>query len=376
MKPIGLYIHIPFCVKKCAYCDFNSFVPADEDQVKAYLRALAEDIKNSGFNKQRYLVKSIYFGGGTPSLIKPEYIVRILDEIRSNFDASSAREVTIEVNPESISLEKLFAYKKNGIDRISMGVQSFEDINLKILGRAHDAKDVLIAINLIKEAGFKKTSIDLIYGLPGQTLKDWENDLEKFLNAGISHISFYDLKIEEGTPFYSIKNKLEVPDNDLQSKMYKLGCSKLLKSGFSHYEISSFAQSAQESVHNSIYWSNEEYIGFGAGAYSYFEGRRFSRAKSIDKYIQQAIAGEFRKYEQEKLEARDRLVETMILNLRLMKGFSLKNVEEKAGISADTDLLSSLNELENQKLILSSRGKYRLSKKGILYYDTIASELL
>ena len=376
MKSIGLYVHIPFCARKCAYCDFNSFVPDSKKQIKAYLQALSDDIKTSALNTQEHTLKSVYFGGGTPSLIKAEYIAGILDKIRSCFEGSGVREVTIEVNPESIEREKLSIYKKNGINRISMGVQSFDKGNLKFLGRVHTVRDVFKAIDLIKKTGFDKTSIDLIYGLPGQTLNSWENDLQMFLKTGIGHVSFYDLKIEKGTPLYKMKGNVKIADNDLQALMYKLGCRRLAKAGFLQYEISSFALNQQESIHNSIYWRNEAYVGLGAGAYSYINGLRFSKVKNIAKYIQQSKTGKFRKNGQEKLGSRGRLVETIILNLRLLRGFSLKHAEEKSGIRADSELLCRLKRLEREKFILNSRGKYRLSKKGTLYYDTIASELL
>lgn len=376
MKPLGLYVHIPFCVKKCAYCDFNSIVPAEENQIQAYLKALSVDIRLSRVNKEKHIVKSIYFGGGTPSLIKAEYIEQILADIRNNFDLSKVKEATIEANPESVSLKKLLIYKKCGINRISMGVQSFNDKNLLLLGRAHTSRDVKKAVNLIKKSGLSKSSIDLIYGLPGQTLKGWERELDSFLKAGVSHISFYDLKIEKGTFFYLIRDNLDTADNDLQTRMYKLGCANLEKAGFSHYEISSFALKGQESLHNSIYWRNEEYIGLGAGAHSYFQGRRFAKVKSVTKYEQQARSGKFRRYEQEKLEDKDSLAETTILNLRLLKGFSLRNIEKWTGVKADKLLLGKLEGFVKQKLILSSGDNFRLSKKGMLFYDTIASELL
>ncbi len=376
MKPLGLYVHIPFCVKKCAYCDFNSLVPSGENQINAYLKALFADIRITGAKREKYIVKTIYFGGGTPSLIDPQYIRRILDEIKCNFDVGGVREITIEANPESISREKLLIYKRCRINRISMGVQSFDDRNLRFLGRAHTSKDVLNAIDLVRNAGFDKASIDLIYGIPGQTLRGWEKDLDSFLKTGISHISFYDLKIEKGTPLYRIKDKIDIAENDLQARMYKLGCRKLEKAGFCHYEISSFALKGHESLHNQIYWRNEEYIGLGAGAYSYLKGIRFSKTQSLIKYGQQAMSGKIRRYNREKLGDRDRVAETIILNLRLLKGFSLKKIEEESGVKAGRKLAGKLEGFVKQKLILNSRGKYRLSKKGVLFYDTIASELL
>ena len=376
MKSFGLYVHIPFCVKKCAYCNFNSLVPSEKPQIDAYLKALAVDIGISRSHTGKPRVETIYFGGGTPSLLKAEYIAQILDNIRCNFDTSYVREITIEVNPESISQQKLKIYKNRGINRISMGVQSFDDRNLRLLGRAHTAENVFNAVDKIKSTGFNKVSIDLIYGLPDQFLKDWENDLDIFIKTGVKHISFYDLKIEKGTRFYSIRDKLDLADNDLQTKMYKLGCRKLEKAGFSHYEISSFALRGHESVHNQIYWRNEEYIGLGAGAYSYINGERFSKPKNINKYLAQAQAGKFFKYNREKLGQPDRLAETIILNLRLLKGFSLSDIEDNIERKINVQLREKLDKFVSQKLILKSKTKYRLSKKGVLFYDTIALELL
>lgn len=376
MREIGLYIHIPFCIKKCFYCDFNSIAFKNYHKIEKYLKALEKDISLTGAMAKDFVVKSVYLGGGTPSIIRSKAIESILRSICQQFSLTANPETTIEANPASVTVAKLKKYKESGINRISIGVQSFADKFLKILGRAHNSAQAGSTITMAKKSGFKKISIDLIYGLPSQTLKDWERELDCFLDAGVGHISFYDLKIEKGTPFYALKNKLELPDNDLQAIMYRHGCKKLEKFGYRHYEISSFALKGHESAHNQIYWRNDEYFGLGAGAYSYIKGRRFSKSSSITEYQQQLLSGDLRCYHVERLKEKARLRETIILNLRLLKGFSVASIEDRTGVKVDEKILDQLKRLKGQGLICSSGDRYRLSKKGILFYDDIASELV
>jgi len=376
MKKIGLYIHIPFCIKKCPYCDFNSIVFGNYFRIKNYFKALEKDIALTGNTLNDFSVKTIYLGGGTPSVVKIEDIAGLLKTIYKQFRLAPNPEITIEANPASVDIVKLKGYKKAGINRISIGVQSFNNKFLKVLGRAHNSTQAYNTLTLAKKAGFKKLSVDLIYGLPGQTLKDWKEEIENFLKTDIGHISFYDLKIEKGTLFYRKKKEFKLPDNDLQALMYKHACKKLVRSGYRHYEISSFAFKAQEALHNQIYWHNDEYSGLGAGAYSYIGGRRFRKSIDIDEYQKQALSGNIRYYHNEELQKQARLRETLILNLRLLKGFSIPSIEKKAGMRIDKAILDELSRLKNQGLICNTANKYRLSKKGILFYDSIASELI
>jgi oxygen-independent coproporphyrinogen III oxidase len=376
MKSIGIYVHIPFCIKKCGYCSFNSYVPSSTAQLKAYLKALLIDIKLSAECKQDYTVQSIYIGGGTPSLLAGKDIAAIIKEIRQNFSVGIKTEITIEVNPASVSMQKLLIYKQAGINRISLGVQSFKDKNLKFLGRAHSVLDVFKALEMLKEAGFKNISIDLIYGLPDQDLNEWQDDLKKFIDCGLAHLSLYDLTIDKGTAFYQVKNTLKLADNDLQTLMYKKACDLLSKNKFEHYEISSFAKKGMRSQHNQIYWNNSDYIGLGAGAYSYLNLERFSKASSIELYTRQAEKNKFKHYDSEILSSSKLAEETLILKLRLLQGFKLKDIEDKINYKFEANIINILNEFVKQGFMLLNNNKYKLSKKGLLHYDTIASEFL
>lgn len=376
MRSIGIYIHIPFCIKKCGYCNFNSVVPISIAQVKEYLKALLIDVQLSAKCTQGYAVQSIYIGGGTPSLLAGKDIASIIREIRQNFQVGIKAEMTIEVNPASVSRQKLLTYKKVGINRVSLGVQSFKDKNLKFLGRVHSVLDVFKALEMLKKAEFNNISIDLIYGLPDQDLNDWEDDLKIFIDCGLGHLSLYDLTIEKGTAFYQIKNSLKLADNDLQTLMYKKACALLSKNKFEHYEISSFAKKGMRSQHNQIYWNNLDYIGLGAGAYSYLNQERFSKASDIELYARQAEKNKFKHYDSEILSSNKLAEETLILKLRLLRGFKLKDIEHKINQKLGPNIINILNEFVKQGFMLLNNDNYKLSKKGLLHYDTIASELL
>ncbi|MBU1086316.1 MAG: radical SAM family heme chaperone HemW [Candidatus Omnitrophica bacterium] len=376
MKSLGIYVHIPFCVKKCDYCNFNSQVPADSQQIKQYINALLLDIQLSSVLGQNQEVGSVYLGGGTPSFIAAKYISLIITRIRQCFKLTVNPELAIEVNPSSLSEQKLLVYQQAGINRVSVGAQSFKNKYLKLLGRPHNPRQALIALKMFKAHGFANISVDLIYGLPGQSLADWQDDLQAAVDSGVSHISLYDLVIEKNTPFYNIRNKLKLADNDLQGVMYKKADNFLIKNKFKHYEISSFAKKGRESKHNLIYWNNLEYIGLGAGAYSYVKGERFSKSRDLKQYQQQAKKAKFKHYSSEVLSSRKSLEETLILRLRLLGGFSLENMEKALEQKIPQDIIQVLNQFVNQGFILLRNNRYKLSKKGLLHYDTIASEFL
>lgn len=376
MKPLGIYVHIPFCVKKCGYCDFNSVVLNDPKQIKSYLLALLADIQLSSKLKQDYMVESIYIGGGTPSLLDAQDIAAIISSIKQCFQVIDGPEIAIEVNPNSVSKQKLLVYKQCGINRVSMGVQSFKDKNLAVLGRAHSSLDVFKALEMLENHGFDNVSIDLIYGLPNQSINDWEADLRAFIDCDLSHISLYDLKIEKGTPFYKIKDSFKVADNDLQALMYKRAHELLSENGFKHYEISSFSKKGRQSKHNLLYWHNSEYLGVGAGAYSYISGERFCKVRDIQVYQTQANEGRFEHNESEVLSPGELMGETLMLNLRLLDGFNIKEIEKKLNNKVDDSIISALNEFTRQGFILYTDNIYKLTHNGLLHYDTIASELL
>ncbi|MBU1043128.1 MAG: radical SAM family heme chaperone HemW [Candidatus Omnitrophica bacterium] len=376
MKSIGIYVHIPFCIKKCNYCNFNSWEPADSRQIKQYIKSLLQDIKLSSELGQNREISSVYIGGGTPSFIRAEYIQEIITRIKQCFKLAANHELAIEANPGSLSKQKILIYKQAGINRVSVGVQSFKNKYLKLLGRSHNSQQALQSLEMLKANGFDNISADLIYGLPGQSLADWQDDLQAAVESEISHISLYDLIIEENTPFYDMRNDLMIGDNDLQTLMYKKAHNFLASNKFKHYEISSFAKKGRQSKHNLIYWSNSEYIGIGAGAYSYIQKERFSKPSDLKQYQQQVKRGSFEHCGSEILSSRKLIEETLILKLRILNGFCLKDIENALGQAVPQDIIQVLNEFVGQGFILLQNNLYKLSKKGLLHYDTIASELL
>ncbi|MFH1459320.1 MAG: radical SAM family heme chaperone HemW [Candidatus Omnitrophota bacterium] len=378
MEPLSIYIHVPFCLKKCFYCNFNSKEIKNQQQIEKYVQALKKDILISSLNLKNlnnYEIKSIYFGGGTPSLVRPDQISEIIKLIKKIFIFDKL-EITLEINPATAISGKIILYRKAGINRISLGVQSFNDCFLKRLGRLHNASDTLATVKMIKKEKISNFSIDLIYGIPGQTLKDWQEDLDKVIGLDINHVSFYDLTVEKGTTFYKKRKKFNFLSEDEKAQMYILGRQKLKSAGFLQYEISSFAKKGYASMHNQAYWLNQEYLGLGAGAYSYLNGLRFSRVKDHQKYQDQVQQGKIKFYNQERLKQDALIKETLILNLRQMKGVSLKDIEYRFKIKIPKTIIGKLKELNKYKLLSKTKTGYRLSQKGILVYDAIAGELL
>jgi len=303
----GLYIHIPFCKSKCPYCDFNSY---------ANIFDLAEDYTNAVIREMSEYpgcrIGTVYFGGGTPSAINPEYIAKILEAAKKHFDILPDAEITMEANPGT--LENVEVYKNAGINRISLGVQSFNDNLLKTLGRIHSGEDAKNAVMMLKNAGFDNISIDLMFSLPGQTPEIWKKDIETAISLPITHISCYGLKVEEGTPFSG--SGVTPQDEETDRALYHMLIDALKENGFSQYEISNFALAGFESRHNLVYWKCGEYIGLGAGAHSYFDGSRYNNIYNVEKYIKGGKIHE----NICRLSAEDKAEEKIILQMRLTEG--------------------------------------------------------
>ena len=376
MREAGIYVHIPFCIKKCNYCDFNSYELKGSKEPELYFQALKRDWAQHFELISDCRIKSIYFGGGTPSIIPGRLISGLLSCIAKRLSFRNNPEITLEMNPATCTQSKLKAYRAAGVNRISLGVQSFDDGTLKLLGRAHSAEASLKTVALLRKTGFDNISMDLIYGIPGQTLEQWHRSIDIFISLGLEHLSFYDLKIEKGTPFYRVRKKLRLADESLQIKMYQTAAAVLKKNGYLRYEISSFSRQDKASVHNQIYWRNGEYLGLGAGAFSYLRGERFSRVRGVKKYIAQTENGRLRRYGLEKLENERMLRETIILNLRRMEGFRLSRLEDRCAVKAGPELISGLNMFSQEGLLKNKGDNYRLTSKGILLYDSVAAELL
>ena len=317
----GLYIHIPFCARKCPYCDFNSYA-GKLDIAESYTEKLLKEA--SGFKSEK--IDTIYIGGGTPSLIPAELISRIMTGVFETFYIAENPEITIEINPGTVDEDKLKAYKKAGINRVSMGVQSFDDEMLEILGRLHNGLQAQDIIRAAFDAGFDNVSADLMFSYKGQTEKVWASDLEKIKELGVPHVSCYGLKVEEGTPF----NKMGMTnlDEETDRKLQARAVDFLKNCGFNRYEISNFAKPGFESRHNIHYWHCDEYIGLGAGAHSYFKGERYSNILSPEKYISSEIIKE----NVTLLTEDDKRTEKFIMGMRLSEGVDQEFAQDKEAL--------------------------------------------
>lgn len=363
MKELGIYIHIPFCKRKCAYCDFISF--SDKTKlIEKYVLVLEKEIDKCNINKDSYKIKTIYFGGGTPSFIESKYIVEILESVKRKINISKTAEITIEINPGTITEEKLKDYYNAGINRISFGLQSTNSELLKLVERIHSYSSFLEGYKLARKVGFKNINIDLMIGLPVQTLEDVQTDLKRIIELNPEHISVYSLIVEEGTRIEEkIKNKeLYLPTEELERKMYWEVKKQLEKAGYVHYEISNFAKPGYESKHNLSCWNQEEYLGFGIAAHSYFNGERYSNTEDFDKYFEHP---EDSKIIHEKQTQEDRQREFMLLGLRKIDGVKISDFKNKFIENPIYLYRESLNKLVTQGLIEIDIDSIRLTNRGI-----------
>jgi len=353
----SIYIHIPFCIQKCNYCNFVSF-PDKQGMLKDYFIALGKEI-NCSINNPKTRFSTVYIGGGTPSVADSFFYEKLLSLIPVESDA----EITMEVNPGTVNGQYLEELKKIGINRLSIGVQSFDNCTLKTLNRLHTAEEVQIALDLAKKAGFNNISIDLMYGLPGQTLSDWEQTLIKALEFDVQHISTYGLKIEEGTPFH-LNMPENLPDEDEAAQMYLKTIEILEANSFIHYEISNFCRPGCESRHNLAYWDNEEYYGFGAAAHGYSGGVRYSNSENLEDYI----ANPLEKLHEKKLSEQEIIEELIFLGLRQMKGVNILAFNGKYdGIVAK---YTAMGLMKHEDDIIS------LTPQGILLSNNILAEFI
>ncbi len=354
MTKLGIYIHIPFCESKCPYCDFYSIVPTSSRELDEYIISLKQYIKTSPYSGE---VDSIYFGGGTPSLMGADRLGQIVKEIKSSFNVSSEAEITLEANPSSI--DDFEGYLKAGFNRISYGVQSTNDSTLKLLGRRHSAKEAFSAVNNAREAGFSNISVDLMAGVPNTSLEDLSKDIDKLTSLPISHISVYLLKLEEGTVFKKRYNDL---DDDFLSDSYILLCDKLKALEFEHYEISNFCKEGKKSRHNLKYWQLENYLGIGPSAHSFIDGKRFYFDSDLNKFLNSCwndiiLDGEGGDEE-----------EKIMLSLRLSEGIDISLLGEKAK--------RKLPLFEREGLVEMVDNRISLTTKGYLMSNSIISELI
>ena len=371
MRQIGLYVHIPFCVKKCRYCDFLSFAGIDNSVYSTYVKALLRDISHR--NGSGFSVDSIFFGGGTPSLLEPIDLEYILAKIYQQFSVTPGAEISLEANPKTLSKSKLIAYRNLGINRISIGAQSMDDKLLDYIGRVHNSEDFLENYRDARACGFKNINVDLMFALPGQTKTRWLSTLKQVIDLDPEHISFYSLQLEKGTPFYQMfeAGTLEEIDDETDRQMYWEGVYLLEKCGYVHYEISNAAKSGYQCRHNLKYWSMEEYLGLGLGAHSYVNGKRFSNETDLDTYIQSGD-GPFIAWEHTNTY-QDEISEFIFTGLRKIEGISLKKFKQKFGISLMDIYKNEINKHIQKGLleIDSTDHQLRFTRKGIDLSNTV-----
>lgn len=364
MKEIGIYIHIPFCIKKCEYCDFVSYCNKKE-YVPQYINALKKEIKNN-INKE-YKITTIYIGGGTPSSIEENYIADIIETIKLNMNEENLKnfeniEVTIEVNPGTVNKEKLQVYKKIGINRLSIGLQETHNELLKSIGRIHTYEEFIKTYKLARKIGFNNINVDLMIALPNQTIRDIKENLEKITKLNPEHISVYSLILEEGTPFYNKynENKIKLPDEELERNMYWYVKNTLENNGYMHYEISNFSKKGFESKHNMNCWNQEEYLGFGVAAHSYNNKIRYSNTNSIEEYIKGS-----NKIIHEEQTLEDMQKEYMLLGLRKIEGINIQKFKNKFAQNPIFIFKEQLNKLVDEELIIVDGNEIKLTNKGL-----------
>ena len=373
---LGIYIHVPFCRSKCQYCDFCSQATKEDNLMDGYLDAICDHIKEAGTLAPGYKVDTIYFGGGTPTFFGADGLAIILTAIRRNFDVDGNAEITFEANPDSVSDRLLHRLRAEGFNRVSLGIQNDNDEMLKKLGRPHTYAQAVTAYHRIRKAGFRNVSIDLMYGLPGQTIQDWAETLDNVLRLNPEHVSCYALKIEEGTPFHEYKEMLNLPDDDTQADMYLTAVETLRGRGFRQYEISNFCRKGLYSRHNMRYWSGGEYLGFGPSASSDFGGKRFTLTRDLQAYISGIRDGGDIMDEMEEIPMRERAGEYLMLRLRTSTGVSAEEYERLFLLP-----FGPLEEvLEKQRRFFhatqNDQGRWVLTPKGYLVSNDIITDLL
>lgn len=374
--PLGIYIHVPFCRSKCQYCDFYSLGSAREPRLmEEYLNAVCAHMKEAASLAPGYRVDSVYFGGGTPSYLGWEGLTRILNAVRRRFDLSPDAEITFEANPDSISEKLLKRLKSEGFNRISLGVQTDDDLLLKKLGRPHNYRQVVQAYELARATGFANISLDLIYGLPGQSLSDWERTLEHVLELNPDHVSCYGLKVEPGTPLWDYRDAANLPDDDDQADMYLSAIRILKEKGYAQYEISNFARRGLRSRHNLKYWTGGEYLGFGPAASSDFGGKRFTVAPDIHRYISAIETGGAVLSECQEVPARERAGEYLMLRLRIADGIEAQEYM-KQYLLPFAPIEALLKKYEAQDLAVCDGNRWHLTPRGFLLSNTLITELL
>lgn len=379
-KELELYIHIPFCVRKCAYCDFLSG-PSDAETIDRYVTALTEEIRAYQAIAQEYLVTTMFLGGGTPSVLTGEQMERILLALGETFSIEEDAEISMEANPGTVTTEKLAAYKAAGINRISFGLQSVNNEELKRLGRIHTYEEFLESYDMARKCGFENINVDLISAIPGQTAESWEQTLEKVISLHPEHISAYSLIIEEGTPFAKLygeesEGEKELPGEEEERAIYQRTGELLRKAGYHRYEISNYAKEGRQCRHNLGYWERKNYLGMGLGASSLLENVRYTHTDQLEYYIENASDLALIEREREVLSIQEQMEEYMFLGLRKMEGISAKTFAQEYGKNIEDVYGKVLDDMLEKGLMIQDEDMYRLTDRGIDISNYVMSEFL
>ncbi len=366
----GLYVHIPFCVKKCNYCDFCSFSGLDSGERESYIDQICREILT--YKGQDISVDTVFFGGGTPTLLSVEDMRKITGAIRETFSFDENIEFTMEANPGTTSLDSLCGFIKCGVNRFSIGLQTIHEKELKKLGRIHSYEDFLKTYSELRTLGINNINVDIMYGIPHQTMESFRETLKTVLELGPEHLSIYGLILEEGTPFFECSNELPLPSEDTECDMYELACSLLSQYGYNHYEISNYAKPEFESRHNKKYWNSKEFIGVGLSAYSYLDGKRFGNTKNLQKYLDGSGISEYCDI----IDPDAEKYEYAMLALRLSEGISLSEYKKLFS----EDFLSGREEIISRLslggYVTINNGRLSLTEKGFYVSNYIITELL
>ena len=371
-RRLGLYIHIPFCRTKCLYCDFCSFVSRDADERELYVAALLKEIESRA--TKDYLVDTVYFGGGTPSLLSSAQVGAILSAIKENFVLAMEAEISFECNPMTHlddGREYFGALRELGVNRLSLGVQSAVDTELKLIGRRHLFDEARRTFFDAREVGFDNISVDLMLGIPSQTLKTLELSVENLLSLGAEHISIYSLQLEEETPLYKMRDKYSLADDDTAADMYEVVVGMMREAGYNHYEISNFARDGKESKHNSKYWSLDEYLGLGLASHSDFAGKRSENTKNLSKYLD----GTWLESEQV-IDSKEREFEFLMLGLRTGKGISKVEFLSRFGVDFDEKYGEKVKKFEKLGYFCENGDRIALTECGFEISNAILGEIL
>jgi putative oxygen-independent coproporphyrinogen III oxidase len=378
MAPQAVYLHVPFCTHKCHYCDFTAYAVGGQP-VDDYVSALDKEMALTVANTPPGIIRSIFIGGGTPTVLTPKQMERLLDSVRRHFPNWDENiEFTIEANPGTTSPELLRVMREGGINRISFGAQTFRPDLLERIGRVHGVEEIKRGVELARQAGFANLSLDLMFGLPTQTVDDMETTLKEAVALAPEHFSCYSLKVEEGTLFYHLQERKELPlpAEDAELAMYQLTRSYLAEQGYAQYEVSNFAKPGHESRHNRTYWLNEEYYGLGTGAHGYVRKRRHANIKGVKEYIQRLQDNQLPIQESYQVIREEEMENFMILGLRLMEGVSREKFASLYGIELERAFGQVLTPLMNKGLLERSGDRYRLTEKGLIFGNEVFADFI